>query len=81
MSIKNSMVWDLPEEETLLVFLNGEILQNVDRADAALGYADTVHPTDTWVCPVTGVECAKREHLLGKVEILHNGRKVVAVSS
>lgn len=87
MTIKNSMFGDntLQEGETLLVFLDGKVMENVDRADAALGYVDILHPTETWICPVTGEECGKREHLLGKVEIVHSGpwgsTKAVAVSS
>jgi hypothetical protein len=66
--------------DEVCVYLNGVLQENVDRADAVLGYVDLIVPDETMICPVNKVEIGKRVHLDGEVKILFNGVSVVAVN-
>jgi hypothetical protein len=73
------MYMSLGSKDIIRVYLEGVLQENVERADAVLGYVDLLHPTEFIECPVTHVEVMRRSHHVGQVVILLNGNPVVRI--
>jgi hypothetical protein len=76
----NSMYGSPDPDDDLRVLVDDVLQENVEVADAELGYAVILHPKETMVSRVHGHVVGRRELRTGKVDILLNGIPVVGIA-